>query len=130
MRAYLIDPTARTVTEVEHDGSLESVYRLTNSACVAAARFNRLGDFVYVDEDASAQPSDFFTIPGLPEPLAGRGLVLGGGADGQDAEPAVSLAELREVVGFASLYGGIAEVVVPPHPLAAELCKLQVGALR
>lgn len=93
MRAILIDPETREVSEVEIDPtSLDDYYRLIGCDCFTAVTIDDQGTTVYVDDEGLFKgPSVFFLIKGYPQPLAGRGLVVGTDAEGNTIEPSVSI---------------------------------------
>ena len=103
MKAYLIDPTAQTVDEVEYDGNYKSIYRFIDCGTFDCARFNEHGDGVFIDDEGliNGEQQQFFMIKGYPQPLAGKGLVLGCDMNtGESADPHVTLEWLRENVVF------------------------------
>ena len=103
MKAYLIDPTAQTVEPVEYDGNFKSIYKFIECDTFDCVRFNEHGDGVFIDDEGliSGKEQRFFQIKGYPQPLAGKGFVLGCDTNtGESAEPHVSLEWLRENVVF------------------------------
>jgi hypothetical protein len=100
MKAYLIDPFAREISEVEHNGNFRQIYELIQSPSqsFSAVRMNGRGDMIYVDEEGLFVPFDrqeFFGLRGYGAPLAGRGLVLGSDPYGESVSPKASLDEVR-----------------------------------
>jgi hypothetical protein len=79
MRAILIDPTEKTVTEI--DGDFAN-YKKINEA-IGADLFTVVGlgkgETIYVDDEGllTNPPKDLFRWKGYYAPLAGRGLILG-----------------------------------------------------
>jgi hypothetical protein len=71
MRAVLIDARARTVTEIDIDGSLESVQRHVGGYFDVAGKLPS-GDILYVPEDGSG----FFML-GREGPYQGPAVVTG-----------------------------------------------------
>lgn len=100
MRAYLIDPFARTVTEVEHDGSLASVYRLLDCQTIDAARPYGTDDVIYVDDEGLFRPDQAtFLCTAYPHHgLAGKGLWVGTTRAGNDAPPRATLEQVRALI--------------------------------
>jgi hypothetical protein len=98
MKVLIIDPHLRTVTEAEHDGGLEVIYKLLHCERIEATAPNKLhlhGDFLYVDEEGllgDLSKQAFFYIEGQYQPLAGYGMVLGTTKYGDNA-PALSTVE-------------------------------------
>ncbi|BBF92662.1 DUF3846 domain-containing protein [Blastochloris tepida] len=118
MRAYLIDPKTFTISEVEHDGSVEDIYRLIKADRFDAARFNDTGDAVFIDDDGLGKGPrwDFFQISGFPHPLAGRGLVLGCDENGDSTTPTVTREWLLEHVAFLVCVEPGVFAVIRPMP--------------
>jgi hypothetical protein len=77
MKGYLIDPFAKTVTEVEHNGSLADIYRLCEIDCFCPVRLGR--DILCLDDNGLFKSGQaFFRIAAAhPNPLAGKGLAVG-----------------------------------------------------
>lgn len=101
MRAILIDPFTRDITEVEYTGDIGCIYEHIQANCFDAARFDNKGDAVYVDDEGLLkEPTHFFQIAGYPQPLAGRGLVLGVDREGESVSPTVSLDWVRANTTF------------------------------
>ena len=99
MQAFLIDPEARTLEIIDIDG-LESIQEAIRCDTITAARFNDT-DVVYVDDEGLLKgPTSFFLIEGYPQPLAGRGVVVGTDAEGDDTPPTVTEEWLREHLDF------------------------------
>lgn len=107
MRAYLIDPLYKTITEVDWDGNYKSIYTHIEADCFDCARFSTHGDAVYVSDngliDGTAWRVGMFEVAGYAVPLAGKGLVLGHNGAGKSVEPHISLADLRAAVKFPSI---------------------------
>lgn len=103
--AFLIDPFTQTVNPVEYDGNYKSIYDFIDAHTFDCARFNEHGDSVFIDDEGliNGQQQAFFMVRGYPQPLAGKGLVLGCNmANGESCAPSVSLEWLRENVTFMS----------------------------
>jgi hypothetical protein len=112
MKAFLIDPVAKTITEVEHktdgkDGGLRDIYTLLGCDLIDIVRM-RDGDGAYVDDEGllkSPSPDSFWAMPELYGEVAawtGKGLVLGSDAKGVSTEPKITLDELKRIVVFLS----------------------------
>jgi hypothetical protein len=105
-RGYLIDPKERKITHVHHDTRhYQEIYKLIDcepSPFTVVELPNR--DVIFVDDEGLLkEPRYFFTIKGYPQPLAGKGLVLGTGPDGQTVSAKMSFQELGEMVGYVEL---------------------------
>ena len=107
MLAYLIDPVAKTVTEVQHDESNEALYTLLDCRCYEinyrAVGLSR-GDALYVDQEPYLRPNPdkrgAFVIKGQPQPMIGRGLISGHTADGEMCDPRTSRRKVRDLIVF------------------------------
>ena len=103
MLAYLIDPLAKTVTAIEHDGTLQHIYRQLNCQLIDAVRLDE-GDTVYIDDEGACyEPmaeNGVFNLKGYPSPLFGRGMVLGSNDEGVSVEPKISLAAMTAMTVF------------------------------
>lgn len=103
MKAFLIDPDERSVTEVDYSGDYRQIYTLIGAECFTAAEFNEFGDVVYVDDEGLMKgPTSFFIIEGYPQPLAGKGLVIGTDEEGDSQAPSTDLEWLQSNVDFGA----------------------------
>lgn len=115
MKAYLIDPTKRSVDEIDYDGTLDSMYKLLDVQLVDAVVLNEFSDTVFVDDEGLLYSPEevmrrgFFHVHGYNQHLAGRGLVLGTDAKGASVSPVASIHAIRELVSFPF-------VLTPPEP--------------
>ena len=102
MRAYLIDPEQRSISEVSYNGDFRKITEMLGEGVSAfdCARFNDEGDAVFVDDEGLLkEPEWLFRITGYPSPLAGRGLVLGCDmSTGESTAPSVDMEWLRDNV--------------------------------
>lgn len=110
-KGLLIDPTERTITEVETDGGLKSMYALIGCTCVDMARggfqflpSNPTDDLWFDDEGLYSDCMDCFVVPGMV-PLIGKGLILGYNDDGDSIGHSLTeddIFALRHSVEFIS----------------------------
>ncbi len=87
--AYLITPSERTVQRVRVS-DYKDIYHWIGADCFDVARFAENGDGVFVDDNGllvQRPADDFFSIDDYPEPLAGRGLVMGVDNEGESIAP-------------------------------------------
>jgi len=103
MKAILIDSKNKTITEVQHDGTNENIYKLCGyeqfDCCDIGNR-----DAIFVDgEGLFKKDQTFFIHKDYPQPLAGNGLILGCNSDGESTAPKTTLAEVKAKVKFMSL---------------------------
>lgn len=116
MRAIKIDATNRTITEVETDGKLESIYALIGCSIIeAGGRFTN-GDCLFVDEEGLLGLDEEAGLMGVhgfavryngevmehpfQEFLAGNGLIVGEGSDGESAGASSALEQIAALVRF------------------------------
>jgi hypothetical protein len=112
MKAYLIDPQAQTIEQVDYSGDYTQIYDLINASLFTAATFNEAGDTCFVDDEGLFNgDNEFFIIADYPQPLAGRALVLGCNDEGESIEPSISLEQCRALVAWVPRFmvGAIAE---------------------
>lgn len=106
MLAHLIDPVSRTITSVEIPDTgdkLPAIYKHLQCRTFDVAALPN-GDALYVDDEGLLKPAyHYIALRGMPEPFAGRGLVLGLDDRGRSIAPSVSLEQLTEDVKFIEL---------------------------
>lgn len=103
MKAILIDPANKSITEVEYDGHYGSIYKL-----IDADRFDvvyigsgKNSDSFYVDDEGLFKPDQsFFWAKGWSQPLAGKGLLLGVDDAGDSISPKTTVASLKRNLRF------------------------------
>jgi hypothetical protein len=95
---WVINPQTRSI-EPHVFGGLSSLYYALDCQhvdCVETRDFD-----VWVDDEAlMGRPKFFFAVKGYPEPLAGRGFVLGRNAEGGSITPSISKSELERRIMF------------------------------
>lgn len=109
MKAYLIDPYAEAVTEIETDGTFEHLYPIIECTTIEVVRLDAAGDGIFVDEErmfSFTRPDGaekrFFTL-GSSQPLVGKGVVMGGDSEGESQSPVCTLERVKGAVKFFSL---------------------------
>ena len=100
MNAYLIDPFAKTVTEVEYGGNYQEIYQLIDCDTFDVVRINNKGDAIFVDDEGliNGKPQAFFMYQDYPQPITGKGLVLGSDTEGETTAPRISFDELCDKI--------------------------------
>lgn len=98
----LIDPFTQTVTEVHYRGEYKHIYDLIECDTYDAARINKHGDALFVDDEGLFKEGQaFFIHKDYPQPLAGKALLLGCRAsDGETIAPTETLEQLQQNVRF------------------------------
>jgi len=102
MKAFLIDPFDRNITEIDFEGNYKKIQELVECDVFTIARPSHDLD-VYVDDEGLINGKDqsFFLIDGYPDLLAGKALVLGHTHDGDSAPAPVTLRQLQDSVTWA-----------------------------
>lgn len=102
MKAILINVHNRTVTEVDIDDGLDSLYKMLNVRVVEIARNDLLRgqDVLYVDEEGLLKDNLFFDIDGGYQSIAGNGLIVGTDEDGNSCDAETPLEFVVEAVDF------------------------------
>lgn len=82
LRAFLIDPEARTITELDYEGGDDPqvICRLIGAKSIDSASLACVDDVVaaaFVDDEGLLNPNACFRFDGYPHPLAGKALILG-----------------------------------------------------
>jgi hypothetical protein len=101
MRGILIDPFTRTITEVDTDASLNSVYTLLDIDTLTVVSWDRQHALFLDDEGLlkSNEVQAYFQVYGADQPFAGRGLIVGDNY-GDNRAATLSLDDVKDVVTF------------------------------
>ena len=104
MRAFLIDPEQRSITEIDYyAGHYRNICKLIGANMFDTVCLNVEGDYAYVDDEGLFSSKPFFRFEGCPNPLAGKALVLGIDSQGASISPVTeTLESLEEKVTFVS----------------------------
>jgi hypothetical protein len=104
MKAYLIDPSTRRITEVQYTGDVSTLYAFQDISSFASAEFNEQRDAVVYDDDGdmngAGERLGYFRVAPGREPVAGLALVIGTANNGAAVAPAITLAALLDSVEF------------------------------
>ena len=100
-KAFKIDATNRTITEVEV-GDYKTIYPLLGEGVdMFECRDIDNHDTIYLDEEGMLKgPTVFFLYEGMNQPFAGNGLVMGTNSKGESVNPKITLAKLKQNVRF------------------------------
>lgn len=99
IRAVLIDPVARTVTDIEIEKGLSFLYKAIGCRTVTRVELDDQND-LWLDDDGllhTPQP-DKFTIGRYPQPLAGVGLVCGYDGEGNTISTRLDADKVRPLI--------------------------------
>ena len=104
MKAFLIDAYERTIEPIEIEASLDAIRQSVGFDAIESDDVDGGDDRLFFDEECfirrQAKPGRF-QLDTLP-PVAGRGVVVGGGPDeGSLRGPEISLQDLRGRVKFS-----------------------------
>jgi hypothetical protein len=97
MRGILIDPFAEKVQVVEVSSDFRDIYRHIQADCFTIVRLtarNEREETLYVDDNGLyVENQRFFIWHEYPQPLAGRGLILGTDMEGETVSSEMKIEE-------------------------------------
>ena len=102
MRGILIDPFTRTVSEVETSGKLAEIYELLGVDLITAVTVGE-DQSLFLDDEGLMVPKanqEYWQWKGSNQPYAGRGLILGLDANGDNVDTTMSSLEVAALVSF------------------------------
>lgn len=103
MRAILINPFTREISEIQVDGSLDSIAQAIGAKLLQINYEFPNFDVVHVDDDApSKNLKSWFHITGTEKPYPGKALILGTTESGYDADAKSSLETIQSKIVFLS----------------------------
>lgn len=107
MKAILIDVEKKEITEVEHDGSLDSTHALLKCDCITSAEshlFGPVSHTLFVDDEGLYRepPIGAFQIAN-GQVLSGNGLIVGAGLEGEDISHNVNIKSISQVIRFCDI---------------------------
>ena len=108
MKAILIDPIKLDVTEVNIGTDYREIYKQIDADTFECITINKNGDAIYIDEEGLLKPFEtqcFFMFSGYPQPIAGKGLILGlNRATGESENPTITVKEVIQKVSYLTPY--------------------------
>lgn len=125
MRAILIDPTDKSVSEIDFDGKYETLKTFSRSGWVE--RVSLPDDhWLWVDEEGLLQPEPgpFFALECCGDAnFAGKGLILGDNGEEDHASATVPLETIRRITFFPSVRftGFTDKQTIEQHPIFGEM---------
>jgi hypothetical protein len=105
MRGIVIDPWLKQISAVETDASLKEIYRLCGCDTIDAVYIDRT-HCIYVDDNGLTynDPIPVFVWQNYPQPLAGRGLLLGFDIEtGANVDCTIPVGVVHAMVTFPAL---------------------------
>ena len=98
MQAILIDPFTETIEVVDYSGDWRDISTLLGCDLFATVYIDD-EDTLYIDDEGLyVEDQRYFKWEGYPQPLAGRGLVLGCTPDGDSTDSSKTVSEIQDMV--------------------------------
>jgi hypothetical protein len=97
MRAILIDAVNHTVTEIQHKGDLDGIYRSLNVEMIEVGHYDQeTGDTMYVDEEGLINGTELgFTL--FNREYMGSGIIFGSTPEGENASAVTDLKTIKPI---------------------------------
>lgn len=109
VKSILIDPANHTITMIEREQTLRAIYKSLSSETVKVGSIDAVrlpnGDAIYVDDEGAlfeGNPTWCFRYAPHVK-LAGRGMVTGADAEGDDIAPRITVEELQRDIVFLDM---------------------------
>jgi hypothetical protein len=100
MQAILIDPFTETIEVVDYSGDWRDISAMLGCDLFTTV-YTEMADTIYVDDEGLyVEDQRYFKLKGHPQPLAGKGLVLGSTDDGDSTDCVSSLQDILDIVEF------------------------------
>jgi len=100
MQAILIDPYTQTIEVVDYSGDWRDIKTLLGCELFTTVYISD-EDSIYVDDEGLyVEDQRFFKLKGYPQPLAGRGLVIGTDEEGNSTDCVSTLEQIQDMVEF------------------------------
>ncbi len=106
MKAYLIDPFQKSISEVNYSGDWQNINRMIGCDYFTTVMLNDDGDTAFVDDEGLLKDQaemQYFRIrmaPDFHQTIAGKGLVLGTDSQGESVAPTCNIEWLEGVISF------------------------------
>lgn len=105
MRAILIDPFSKSITEVDHSGDYKQIYQFLQISSPFTSIRLAPREVLFIDDEGLLKDQahqKFFKISAIAQPLAGRGLILGFNAEGESVGTNLTLSQIKANVGWCN----------------------------
>ena len=101
MRAILIDPFTRSITEIEIDPTLNNMYETLGVDLITVVSIKPDHALIIDDEGflKSKESQEYFWWAGADQPFAGRGLILGD-KYGENKDATMTLDQVNKCIQF------------------------------
>ena len=102
MKAILIDVIKQEIKEVEHDDTLESIYKHVDCRTFDVVNIDGVNSIYIDDEGLFVEDQLYFEYSGGTHrvQLAGNGLILGLNDEGDTVEPTLTVEHVKSKVSF------------------------------
>ena len=117
LRAILIDPFLRVISEVNVDNDLQSFYDILNIRSLAMVNIDNTNSLYIDDEGLLNNSNSLFKIASYAQPLAGSALVVAHNEEGETVETTLSIDQIRSMVEWV-------DYVTPEEVLEANPPKI------
>lgn len=108
MQAFLIDPYKETITEFDYSGNYEDINSTIESRCFTIVHIDDKGNDLFVDDEGLLRGNlsleKFIKIDSYPDPLVGKGIVLGSNDMGESTDTTLTIDALKSMVQFWSIF--------------------------
>lgn len=108
MQAFLIDPYEETITEFDYSGNYEDINTAIESRCFTIVHIDDKGNDLFIDDEGLLRGNlsfeKFIKIDSYPEPLVGKGIVLGSNDMGETIGTTITIDALKSMVQFWSIF--------------------------
>ncbi|HEY6020621.1 MAG TPA: hypothetical protein VIY48_12240 [Candidatus Paceibacterota bacterium] len=106
MKAILLDPEVRSITEVDHDGDFRDIQRLIDAEPFDVRPLHGYpGNVIYFDDefllhDGIENPHTYMDIKGVVDPIGGKALILGTNGGGESISTTLTVEDVENMVSY------------------------------
>ena len=100
LRAILIDPFLRVISEVNVKNDLQSFYDILDIRTLTTVRIDGTNSLYLDDEGLFNNNNSLFEIASYAQPLAGRALVVAHNEEGETVETTLDIDQIRSMIGW------------------------------
>jgi hypothetical protein len=106
MKTLIIDPFTRTITEAEHDGSLQDIYNKTHCDTFTMVTIDRQGGALFLDDEGLLKDLNtqaFFKLDTYDQALAGYAMVVGTNNQGETVATPYTVEQMQARIQWTTL---------------------------
>jgi len=104
MKAILINAEEKTITEIDYSGDYKEIYELIDCQTFTCVSMEN-GDAMFVDDEGLlTNPEHFIQIKDYHAPIAGSGLILGTGDEGESISCKHTIETIQDNVKFLNKF--------------------------